>query len=286
MADVDTPTQVDSAVEREALAMGWIPREKFKGDGSKWTDAETFVKRGKELMPILRATNAKQAAELARLSTQVEGLQTALGEAAESMEAFRKYHEETAIREYEKARKELLARKKQALADLKDGDGDPTAIVELDEAITALDAAKPTKTESAKKVEPPANDPTKHPDFIAWSAENQAWLSDPTKAAYASSVGPFVKMQNPGVTGRALLDKLTEAVEEKFGSPSGGGKSLESGSRNPGGRAGGSGRAYADLPADAKAACDKQAARLVGPNKAFKTVDEWRKQYVADYDWS
>lgn len=54
---VDTQKQEQlAAVEKEARLLGWVPKEDFR-DGDHWVDAETFVKRGKEINPILRKNN-------------------------------------------------------------------------------------------------------------------------------------------------------------------------------------------------------------------------------------
>ena len=59
-----------------------------------------------------------------------------------------------------------------------------------------------------------------------------------------------------------------------------------SGSTNLAGGGGGTTKTYADLPPEAKQACENFAKKLVGPGRAYKTVEEWRKAYVARYDWS
>lgn len=276
----------DPTVEQEALAMGWIPQDKFRGDPTKWTDAETFVKRGKELLPILRAREAKTASELAAVKAQMGEMQKALKDSSEALTALTKYHEETAQRAYEKARKDLVAEKTAELKALKDGDGDPERIVELDEAIAALDKAKPAPAPApapAAAPTPPA--PPVHPDYPAWEAENKHWMADPEKMSYAGAMSNYIRATNPTLIGRPFLDKITEAVEEKFGSGGTPSKSVEGGGRESR-RGSGGGKDYVDLPADAKAACDRLAARLVGKGKAYESVDAWRKQYVKDYDWS
>ena len=40
-------------IEQEAITLGWVPQDQFKGDPAKWTDAETFVARGKEKVVLL-----------------------------------------------------------------------------------------------------------------------------------------------------------------------------------------------------------------------------------------
>lgn len=41
--------------EAEARAQGWSPKDDFKGDPNRWVDAETFVKRADEMMPLIKA---------------------------------------------------------------------------------------------------------------------------------------------------------------------------------------------------------------------------------------
>ena len=51
-------------VEEEARAQGWVGKDEFRGSDDDWVDADTFVKRGKEIMPILRKNNEKLLKEL------------------------------------------------------------------------------------------------------------------------------------------------------------------------------------------------------------------------------
>lgn len=267
-------------IEQEARTLGWLPKEQFRGDPAKWTDAETFVARGKEIMPILRKNNERLLNEVGAVRTELSAVQTALKEATESLEEFRKYNEETSKRAYERALSDLRAQKAEAI---KEGDGEK--VVEIEDAMAQLDATakapapKPTAAPPAPAVAPPAA--AVHPDFKAWEEDNKAWLSEPEKQAYAQSMASYVRATNPTLQGRAFLDKITEAVEKHFGGTPG---AKSEGGGLPPGRSGG--RTYADLPADAKAACDRMEARLVGPNRAFKTQAEWRKNYASNYDWS
>jgi hypothetical protein len=89
--------------EAEAKEHGWSPKEDFKGDVNRWVDAETFMKRADEMMPLLKATNARLKRDLEsirkdlkRATTHFEGaekraydraladLETKLAEATEA----------------------------------------------------------------------------------------------------------------------------------------------------------------------------------------------------------
>ena len=105
--------EVDEETLAEAKRQGWVPKEEFTGPEDKWTDAENFVKRGKEINAILRKDN--------------EFLKREVAEMKSTMMEFKKYHEETAKREYEKALNDLRQAKKEAI---EAGDGERVLQVE------------------------------------------------------------------------------------------------------------------------------------------------------------
>jgi hypothetical protein len=50
--------------EAEARAQGWRPKEEFRGNPDAWTDAETFVKRADEVLPLIKKQNAHLKREI------------------------------------------------------------------------------------------------------------------------------------------------------------------------------------------------------------------------------
>ena len=60
-----------SESEVEASTFGWVPKEQFHGNPDEWKDADTFLKRGKEINGFLRNDLEKikraHAAEVAEL---------------------------------------------------------------------------------------------------------------------------------------------------------------------------------------------------------------------------
>lgn len=56
--------QPDPKVEARARDMGWVPKDRYKGDPEKWRSAEEYVRRGEEVLPIV-------AAEKRRLEQQL-----------------------------------------------------------------------------------------------------------------------------------------------------------------------------------------------------------------------
>lgn len=60
--------------ESEARELGWVPKDEFRGDESRWTDAESFVKRGETQMPLLKKQVETQKGEIDFLKRQVKKL--------------------------------------------------------------------------------------------------------------------------------------------------------------------------------------------------------------------
>lgn len=58
--------------EEEARSHGWVPKDEFKGDPTRWTDAESFVKKADEVMPLLRKKTQAQDREIADLKKQIK----------------------------------------------------------------------------------------------------------------------------------------------------------------------------------------------------------------------
>ena len=268
-----------SEVEDKAKAMGWSPKEEFRGAEDKWVDAETFVERGEHVLPIVRAEKKRLEGEVQRLTGTVSELQRLVQSGQESIEEFKKYHDEDAKRRVEVAVSKLKAEMKSAR---EDGDIDreidaSTALTELQAKREETPARKPNGADAPR-------DYTNEPWFQGWMAENKWYGTDVEKTAYAQGQAVFLNMTRKDLRERAYLDEVSKLVQDKYPDIN---PRRDTPGKVEGPRAGSSqnssDRSYADLPQDAKAACDKWNDKLVGAGKSYKTVAEWRKKYVADY---
>ena len=93
---IDPPPQPSEDFEGEARAQGWVPQEEFRGRENDWVDAETFVKRGREILPIVRKNNEKLLKELKEARAIAE-------EARSTAKEFQKFQKE----QYERKAKDL-----------------------------------------------------------------------------------------------------------------------------------------------------------------------------------
>lgn len=297
---------VRAELERRATAMGWSPKDQWRGDPKHWIDAEAFLKRGEEVMPLLQANNRKLEIQVHSLSTQLQQATQQLTAAQESIEVLKGLGAKQTVRDGKARRKELLRQQAEARRD-----NNTELEVELGEQISELgevikgaeeeiEAAPAAKKKGAAGTgtgtgTPPAQDPANDPAYIAWKAENPWFGVDEYRSAIAVAAGQRLKRDptTAGLVGPAFFSKVSEEVNKFFAvhqaatRTSGSKVEGAGGGGNGGGSgsdaSGGSNHSWNDLPADAKAACERQAQRVVGEGRAFKTLAEWKKHYVQKY---
>lgn len=261
-----------AAVLAEARQLGWVPREEFRGDPARWTDAETFVQRGHEVMPLLRANNTRLLEELTAVRAQLKEMHGTV-EALQAADA-------------EITKERVAAVKKELMAGIKAAreDGDVETEVALTGELAGLKAA-----EKAPPPAPPQKpaDPAVDPAFTAWAAlpENQWFGRDKRRTALAMGIAEELRgdRANDRLVGIPFYERVAAEVEATI-NPRQPPVDRVEGSRGGSGGSGGAGRArtYASLPADAKAVCDRQAKQFVG-KPGFKDVAAWNAHYVKVY---
>lgn len=289
MDELNSLPENSGEFRKEALDMGWTPPEKFRGDPDKFISARDFVDRGKNFLPILRKNNEKLQSQIGGIKSELDQTKVALADAIGALKEFKKFHEESSKMAYERARRELLGQKKVALTE-----GDFDRSIEIDEAIGKMDRqmeqVKVQPQQEIKKDEQKIDPIMQH-----WVQENADWYGvDKTKTAYANAIAVKVREDHPMAIGLEFLNLVKQEVEDRFSTPQvkeekedkeertskvdGGRQSASTGSNR------GHKLTYADLPPEAKKACDRYGSQLVGPNKAFPDMDSWRKHYCSQVD--
>lgn len=248
-------------VEDRARQLGWHPKEEFKGDPERWVDADTFMKKGEEELPVLRSNLKKIQAELAKEREEFQ----------KTAKEFREWHETTvqkAEREaYEKARAEIEQKKLDAV-EL----GDKEAYLKAQEAEKAL--------ETKKAPQPQQQQASVDPVFEDWRTKN-AWYEEyPELAVEADNVGFALwnsgKFKNTGQVYEEVAKSIRRKYPHYFQNPNrdvpppvNEGGEPASGRRSKA-------RSFENLPASAKEACDKFIR--MGMIKS-------REDYLKSYDW-
>jgi len=275
MSDENESGSIAPEILHEAESQGWVPKERFRGNESDWIDADTFVKRGREILPILRKNNENLIKDLNQTKEQLKEFR----QAAEEFKKFQQEAYERKASDYEQRIRDIRENRAQAISD-----GDGQKVNALDEALdVARDELKEAK-QAAKDVvavptAPAAQEPI-DPSLQVWLDKNTWFGQDRRLTSIVNGLGENIRLEFPNLKGQPFLDKLDEVLAEEFPDKFGKkkatpGSRVESGSGRQS-RSGGSAQSYDNLPADAKAACDRFVKQKLMT----------REQYVADFDWS
>ena len=286
MSELDDNTG-NVEVEKEAMSMGWTPKEKFKGDPAKWIDAETFVERAEHVLPILRADRDRLKRDLLTRDNEIGNLKQQLGTTNAIVKDLTVQYDERLKAELAAQRRSLKAQLKEAVED-RDVDAEMEVREQLDQLTEAERAAQERAKQTKDKLQEPEGSPdTLSREFREWNKENPWYGGDSkedrkrTKAILR--IAEDLRDDGELSQGREFMDLCLEKLEEQEGGTPRTTSKVESGS--PRGKGGGGSQSYDSLPADAKAACKEFAADLVGEGKVYKTLKEFQTYYAkTDYE--
>jgi hypothetical protein len=282
-------TEID--VESRAKELGWSSKEQFRGDLKNWVDAETYLRRGEEVMPILRQNNKKLDAELTATKIEVGSLKAALEASQASIKELKDFNTAVTKEKAAQIKADLMAELVEAK---KSGDFETEIRVkdqldEHNEAIRKSEAA-PAKVEA--KVTPASESAAvveAKQVFSTWAAENSWYNDDPIKTGLANGIAQKLRKDGSPLIGRAFYDEVSKQVEAFGGKAAPRTDKVEGGGRGNGSGGGGSnaqGKSFADLPQAAKDAAEKFARKgdiSIGKGKTFETLDAWRAHYATKY---
>jgi len=277
---------MDMSVEEHARQLGWVPKEEFRGPEGQWKDAETFVRDGEQILPVVRANNKKLVAELSETKSQVLELKKLVEAGNDSLKAFEEFHQQSLADALERQRKELTA-EMRAARENGDVDLEENLRDQIDEVRQQQRDLKnkPAKTEVKTETKPADTAPQVDPEFLMWNTQNPWFGKDKKLTAFANGMATTMRQdpENSHLVGRAFYDAVAQQVKAAFPDdfPEAPSHDKMEGARGPSRRSGG--RSYNDLPADAKAACDRFGQRLAGPGRAYKDLDAWRTQYAKEF---
>ena len=259
----------DPAVIAEAAAMGWVPADSFKGRKEEWVDAGEFVRRGKEVLPIVKDN-------LRRVQEDLRKAKAEIAEFGKTAEEFRKFTEEASERKYTE---QLAVLKAQYASAVTDGEGVVAA-----ELLDQIDEHKATRASESNKVSLTKDTPALDPEFVEWREANP-WYEQEDLQDAAIMQGIRINKKF-GFTGKKLFaavkkemaklfpdDVVGDGGEDNGGMHDAGGEGTRRGSSRGSPRA----KTFENLPKSDQEACDRMLKKGF-----FKT----RKEYLDNYDWS
>lgn len=246
--------QQERDYETEARKHGWRPKDEFKGDPARWTDAEAFVRRADEVMPFLEKKTKAQQREIDDLKR--------------TLKQFQQYVTTADKRAMERATLEIEARHAEAV---ETGDVEAAKKAVADLRQVEKDFAPPQADEV------PEYDERKAKQELADWVEQTGWYgTDDSRTKYADTqanlMGPAAEWDGGQA---AWLVELEARVNRRFEQAPAKPSATNAGGARPGAR--GSARSFNDLPPDARRQCERFEKQIPGFTRA---------QYIKDYDWS
>jgi len=279
MSEQETPVAVESnqspEVQAKAEELGWIPPSRFHGDPERFVDADVYIKRGEEVLPIVREHNRRLQTELGALKSESAATRAALKAAQDAIAGLEEQHTVATQKAVEEARRQVKAQL-SAASEAGDHDG----VAELTDQLTKMNGAEAPRVAAPATPVPEFVPP---PDLVEWNKENPWFGTNKRKTALALGIAQELRDAGDTTQGRMFFDKVGAELDKELGVQPPRGDKVE------GARGGGEGGAspgkhtYASMPADARAACDADARRFVGEGKKYKTATEWRSRYAELY---
>jgi hypothetical protein len=237
--------------EAEAKEQGWNPDPESLPEG-KWTDAKTFVEKGEKIAGILKSRLDRQDAQIKKLQ--------------DDNKSFGEWSQKLLDKEKKRSADLLAELEAQRATAITDGDGQEFTRVDREIQRVRQDISAPAPT-NGQELDPVAQ---------AWLLNNDWYNNDEDLQIYADGISERVAQE--GYVGQAYFKELTSRVKarfpEKFENP----RRSRANDVEAGGELqtqGSTPHSYENLPADAKAACD----RFVASGLITK------EKYVEDYEW-
>lgn len=205
------------AAVKEASRMGWRPQEEYRGPPGGWRTAEEFLKRGQDILPIVRKDLAKERARADNMENEIKALRLKVDEQKVVMEDLLRMARTASEQGYKRALDELKAQKRAAAQE-----GDINKVVLLDEQINEVTAerAASTKPENTRQ---PVSEPTKkepvqqkNPVVEQFIAENPWFTNDPVLNRAMDTEHVLLLQEAPGLPLEENLERAKQIVMDRF----------------------------------------------------------------------
>lgn len=205
--EVITPSDpAEAEAELEAGRKGWVPKDKFKGDPSKWKPASAYLEAG-------RRFEKNTQRELAELRAKYADLE-------KTGQAFAKFHEEAMARKDSEIAQAIKETKQRARQAVRDGDDDLAET--LEERVELLQEERAGIKQQVKEVNKEEQqikqpDGAVNPVVREWIEDGNEWFNaDPELRQYALDVGNEMRRMGESAQGREMLDLVAERVRKDF----------------------------------------------------------------------
>ena len=236
----EAPEEVTEIVEEEgpsiedrARLMGWHDRDEFDGAPERWTPADEFVRRGEEILPVLRENQRTMGAKILELESRAKAREDYFNMEVAAM----------------KNRHQAELEKERAKA-VEDGDIDKFNATQ--KQIDDLNTAPPSVQ----------NVTAAPPEIKQFMVDNPWYKTDGEMTRYAVSESNYDVETNPELTLKQNLERTLNKVKarfpEKFGEQpmrtSRRAPQVEAGRRTVAKK---NSKTYGNMPTESQTACDR-----------------------------
>jgi hypothetical protein len=293
MSDVtnENVEQQPDEVEQEARDLGWVPEDEFRGPKERWVDAQTFVEKGRHILPIMKENINRLKSDLLTRDKKIATLQETVDNSNKAIEALEKHFTAATKRQVTEAKKALIEQIKVA-RESGDVDGEMELLEQLDSVKS--DEAAATAAQKKKEETPSKKDDNSQyltPDIIQWGKDNPWYETDAKLRKAMDRTCEDLREAGDTSMGVEFLEKAHVMMKKRLEYIKGFDEidktsrtsKVEGGAPGRGTSNGGGSKSFASLPADAKKACHEDKEILVGANKRYKTLKEWEDAYAKMY---
>lgn len=196
-AGPDAGTDDAASVEREAMALRWVPQDKWTGDPKRWRDAASFLDARNHVLPLVRKENESLRRENSEFKARLERLE-------------QREREQDAARE-NLTLETLKIERRQALENQDYG-----RVSEIDEKLISA-AAKDAVTKAQPKQNPAQQqiDPQIQETWNQFVGENEWVKSDKAQAVLMEKM-VVMRQAGSSLVGRAMLDEAKDRIRREY----------------------------------------------------------------------
>lgn len=261
-------------VQSRARAMGWVPKDQFRGPAENWRDADEFVRRGEEELPILRERLRSTTREIENMKRDFDSRITMLTKT--SAVALQRQREELEAA-YDNAMRQATASGDVERFDQLNRDK-RQAIYNHDQRVR--DAIEgDTQQQRQQQYQAPQQNGQQRPlppEVSEWIDRNPWFNRDPELQSVAAGYSRKLEIERPHLTLQENLAATERYIkEQRYADRFGGaqrGAQVEGGSRVSSGDSRRMGASR--LPPEAKAAAERFIKQGL-----YKSMDDYAKVY-------
>jgi hypothetical protein len=214
LEDEDEPLESNEDVQAEIQArrQGWRPLEEYRGAPGEWVDAKTFLQRGRDFLPFVRAELQREKTRNANLETEVREMRTKLDENTQVLNEVREMARTAGERAYQQALGQLKQQRREAAAT-----GDMARYDELDEQVVTAEETRGAREPAKPPEQSPKPQPKVEvaPEVMAFMDENP-WMTNSMLYNAMQAEHLLLLNEAPGLPLAENLERAKEAVMAKY----------------------------------------------------------------------